>query len=243
MRTTLLTVIFAFLTACGSEPAANNQAVQAPANNSTAFDHSNMNHADTDRSNNSHTMSSSPGAASAPYELQFIDSMTAHHQAAVEIAILAESRAAHPEIKELAANIIADQEREVATMSKWREQWFVEAPKAINMDFPGMSEGMRGMDMKKLASLKDSEFDLEFIRQMIPHHEGAVRMARDSVAKSQKAASSNSAKTTEKSPPIDPEKKAELAEMFRAFAEEIIEVQSVEIDQMKKLQAAWRKGN
>ena len=46
------------------------------------------------------------------------------------------------------------------------------------MDFPGMRTGMSGMDMGRLNSLKANEFDIEFVRQMIPHHEGAVEMAK-----------------------------------------------------------------
>ena len=57
-------------------------------------------------------MNSSPNAASAPFELQFLDSMIAHHKGAVEMATLAESRAERKEIKELAASILIDQERE-----------------------------------------------------------------------------------------------------------------------------------
>ena len=139
-------------------------------------DHNAMGHGDA---TNHSAMQSSPGAASAPYDLQFVDTMTAHHQGAVEMAMLAETRGQHPELKQLAANIVADQEREIAKMSKWRERLFAEKPKATNMALPGMTRGMGGMDLKKLEALKGNEFDLEFLRQMIPHHEGAVEMAKD----------------------------------------------------------------
>lgn len=33
------------------------------------------------------------------------------------------------------------------------------------------------MDIVKLAGLKANEFDVEFIMQMIPHHEGAIEMS------------------------------------------------------------------
>src|SRR3546814_6489665 len=63
--------------------------------------------------------------------------------------------------------------------SEWRDRWFAEKGKAVNMDFPGMRNSMGGMDMKKLESLNGNDFDLEFLRQMIAHHEGAVNMAKD----------------------------------------------------------------
>ncbi len=154
--------------------AEHNMNMNAPANTAT-MDHNSMGHANS----SDHAMQSSPGAATAPYDLQFLDTMTVHHQGAVDMAKLAETRAEHKELKELAASIIYDQEKEIAKMSEWRDKWFAEKTKAINMEFPGMSHGMGGMDVKKLESLKGDDFDIEFIKQMIPHHEGAVEMAKD----------------------------------------------------------------
>jgi len=47
-------------------------------------------------------MSSSPSAASAPFDLQFIDTMSAHHQGAVAMAKEALSKSEHSEVKKLA---------------------------------------------------------------------------------------------------------------------------------------------
>jgi uncharacterized protein (DUF305 family) len=59
-----------------------------------------------------------------PFDHAFIDAMIPHHQSAIEAAKAAETRAQRPEIKELAANIIADQQREIAQMEGWRDAWF-----------------------------------------------------------------------------------------------------------------------
>jgi len=170
-------------------------------------------------------MESSSRAAEQPYELQFIDTMTAHHQGAVDMALLAATRAQHGELKSLAENIITGQRKEIEQMGKWRDEWFAGKPAAINMDFPGMRAGMQGMDMKKLDSLKANDFDLEFINQMIPHHEGAVVMAKDAVAKA----------------PSDPAKLTPTGAAFRSFAESIIKDQEAEIAQMRTWQSSWSK--
>lgn len=139
----------------------------------SAYPHRDMGHSSHDHS----AMKSSPGAADASLELQFIDTMTVHHQGAVEMAKLARGRTENRQIEIFAEGIIDAQEREIAEMSRWRAKWFGEKPAAVNMAFPGMSEGMQGMNLSKLENLKGREFDLEFIRQMIPHHEGALKMA------------------------------------------------------------------
>ncbi len=101
-------------------------------------------------------------------------------------------------------------------MKAWREKWFAGQPPAVNMEMSGMHGSMKGMDMKELANLSGREFDLEFIRQMIPHHEGAVAMAREALRKSQKAE-------------------------IKSAAESVIRSQEAEIKQMKGWQAAWQK--
>ena len=210
MKRTLIFFGLLVLTSCGgtaSRTSNADHASHAPSinnsSNTAPSDHNTMDHS---------TMKSSPGASSAPFELQFLDSMIVHHKGAVEMAMLAEGRAERAEVKELAANIIHEQEREIAKMSEWRDRWFEGKAEAVNMEFRGMSHGMRGMDMKKLAALRGKEFDAEFVRQMIPHHEGAVEMA-----KAIKASDSY----------------AELKEL----ADDIITTQEAEIKQMREWQS------
>lgn len=98
------------------------------------------------------------------------------------MARLAGSRAQHDEIKTLSKSIVSDQQREIERMQKLRSSLFGEA---MNMDFPGMKVGMSGMDMAKLDSLKANAFDIEFIDQMILHHQRAIAMANDLLSKDQ----------------------------------------------------------
>ena len=161
-------------------------------------------------------MDSSPGAANAPYELQFIDTMIVHHGGAIDAAQLVATRAQHKELIELAKTIIADQQREIAEMKQWRSQWFGDSPQAINLDLPGMREGMKDMDLTNLDALKENDFDLEFIRQMVPHHEGAVAMAKDILTHD-----------------AHPETKD--------LADSIIRSQTNEIEKMKAWQGEWER--
>ncbi|WP_194725960.1 DUF305 domain-containing protein [Noviherbaspirillum malthae] len=68
-------------------------------------------------------MQSSPGAEKAPFDLQFLDTMSAHHQMAIEMAQLAAGKAQHKEVKDLAKKIIDEQKKEIAQLSKWKKEW------------------------------------------------------------------------------------------------------------------------
>ncbi|MBY0451246.1 MAG: DUF305 domain-containing protein [Cyanobacteria bacterium] len=69
-------------------------------------------------------MMKSLGEADKNYDLRFIDAMTVHHQQAVDMAKDALQKAQHPEIKQMAQNIINAQEKEIAQLKTWRQQWY-----------------------------------------------------------------------------------------------------------------------
>ena len=62
--------------------------------------------------------------APEPFDRAFIEAMIPHHESAVDAARAAETRAQRPEIKELAKAIMADQQREIDEMKRWRQAWF-----------------------------------------------------------------------------------------------------------------------
>ncbi len=182
------------------------------AKSNTEIDHSKMDHSKMDHS----TMQSSANAATAPYDLQFLDTMVAHHQGAVDMAAPCPAKAMHAEIKTLCSNITSSQQKEIDQMKSWREKWFSGAAPAMNMEMAGMKDSMKGMDMKKLGALAANDFDLEFIKQMMPHHEGAVIMAKEALQKSTK-------------------------DEIKTLANAIIKAQEAEIKEMKEWQTAWSK--
>ncbi|MBV9217328.1 MAG: DUF305 domain-containing protein [Acidobacteria bacterium] len=207
LSVSLLTLAMTVGHGCGSAPA-----------NNTSMDHNSMpgmDHNSMPGMNHS-SMQSSPNAASAAYDLQFLDTMIAHHQGAVDMAGPCSTKAQHAELKTLCSNIISSQTKEITDMRSWRDKWFPGAAPAINMQLAGMEDSMKGMDMAKLSSLTGSSYDLEFINEMIPHHDGAVIMA--GIALRQTA-------HTE----------------IKDLAANIIRAQQMEIGQMKNWQKAWNK--
>lgn len=62
--------------------------------------------------------------ATAAADGAFIDAMIPHHQAAIDMATQALSRAEHAELRSMAQAIIDAQSAEIAQMKAWRSQWF-----------------------------------------------------------------------------------------------------------------------
>ena len=176
-----------------------------------------MNHNGMDHNSTNHSeMKSAPNAAAQPYDLQFLDTMIAHHEGAVEMAKAAEVKTQNAELKTFVAKIAADQAREIAEMEKWREQWFTGKPSAVNMEMAGMMDSMKGMDTTKMNSASGTAFDLEFVNQMTPHHQGAVVMAREALTKAE-----------------HPE--------IKTLANQIIQAQESELKIMQDWKAKWSK--
>lgn len=59
-----------------------------------------------------------------PFDKAFINAMIPHHQMAIMAAKMAQQQATHPEIKTLAASIIADQQKEIDQMQQWLKAWY-----------------------------------------------------------------------------------------------------------------------
>ena len=129
------------------------------------------------------TPSGTSGASAA--DAMFAQMMIPHHEQAVEMSTLAETRASSPEIKELAAEIKGAQQPEIDQMTAWLEEWGMPVMSGMDaMDEHG-GHGMSGMltddQMQQLADAQGPEFDRLFAEFMILHHEGAIDMAEDVV--------------------------------------------------------------
>lgn len=122
------------------------------------------------------TASAQPSSDFDSADVMFVQMMIPHHQQAIEMAGLAETRASHKEVKQLAAKIKGEQQPEINTMESWLRAWGKPAPSG------GMGHSMPGMmpeaDMKKLEKARGAAFDRTFLKMMIAHHKGAIEMAR-----------------------------------------------------------------
>jgi len=141
-----------------------------------------------DTSNDSHANGSAsmPGMSSHDrQDIDFAKAMVPHHQQAVVMARMAKQHAGSAAVKQLAAQIQAAQGPEIMTMRGWLKRWGASAGAMHgmagmhrSMNKPGM---MSAADMHRLHSVAGTQFDQMFLRGMITHHQGAVRMANTEI--------------------------------------------------------------
>jgi len=157
------------------------------------------------------------GQPIVPYDLQFIDAMVVHHQAAIDMSMPADTNAMRPELRDFARKVVEDQSREIELMKGWRRQWYPGKPQVpTTMVMPGMRTSMKGMESDNMMALKGAEYDRMYVDMMMPHHEGAVELAREALAKSQR-----------------PE--------IRELAQRIIDAQQGGIEMMNRWKSDWAK--
>ncbi len=208
-------------TAC-SQPSSNSNSMNHNAmmrNSNSSMNMNGMDHNSMPMNSNmsmDHSqMKSDPNAPSQPYDLRFIDTMTAHHRSAIDMAKMVDGRTQNPDLKKFAAQIIGDQEKEIGQLKSWRDTWYTGKSSAINMEMPGMADSMK-MDMPKLTNSKDREFDLAFVEMMTAHHAGAVTMAKEALTKAEH-------------------------EEIKTLSNQIIKAQDAEIKMMADWKAKWNK--
>jgi uncharacterized protein (DUF305 family) len=110
------------------------------------------------------------GAMMVSSEREFVVGMIPHHQEAVDTAkeVLARG-GSNEQVVVLVNEIIAAQETEIAMLKQWHEDWYGEVY-VENDSYQPM--------MRDLSGLSGAEIDKQFIKDMIPHHMGAIMMAQ-----------------------------------------------------------------
>ena len=155
----------------------------------------------------------------------FVREMVPHHQMAVQMAEMARMQGEHRQIRSLAVKVIKAQSKEIRELKQIAAKIGVtpetmphngQMGDQMMADFDTLkvtmeSSGMM-MDMTELDGAKP--FDRKFIDMMIPHHQGAIRMAR-----------------TERTSGRNPK--------LRSMARKIIRDQAKEIREMNAWRKAW----
>lgn len=149
-----------------------------------------------------------PERATARYEVRFMENMIDHHAMAIMMAEMCLERAFHPALISMCQDIIAAQSQEIATMQSWLQDWY-SVTYAPHMS-PGQQQSMERQAMR----LSPEEFEIWFMRNMIRHHEQAIREARECLERA-----------------YHPE--------LRALCQNIMETQQAEIEQLQAWLCAW----
>ena len=164
--------------------------------------------------------SSAGSAAFNDADVEFLQGMVPHHSQAVAMAELVPDRTDRPELNELAETIISTQNEEIEQMNTVLSDAGAE-PVEGGMDHGGMTEGgmtMSGMmddqQMQDLESSEGQDFELMFLDMMTAHHQGAIEAAEQV---------------------LDAGENPEVADL----AEQIIEAQQAEIEQMATWKEQW----
>ena len=115
------------------------------------------------------------GGSRGSVDLAFVQAMIPHHESAVDMAKVAQQRSERPEIQRLARAIVATQEAEIGQL---REHARRLTDAGLTPGDIGVAEHQMGTGMDPAELRTARPFDREFIDAMIPHHQGAIRMAR-----------------------------------------------------------------
>jgi uncharacterized protein (DUF305 family) len=111
----------------------------------------------------------------------FLEAMIPHHESAISMARVAQRRAEHPQITELADAIVTTQAKEIRQIERIHQRIFGERilpneDAHATLDLSAEEAGMGHMETAQ--ELKGARpFDKAFIDAMISHHQGAIRMA------------------------------------------------------------------
>jgi uncharacterized protein (DUF305 family) len=123
-----------------------------------------------------------PGPDSA--EVRFARDMSAHHEQAVEMALIIRDRSADEVLRTFAGDIVYTQQSQIGRMAGWLEVWGQPyAGAAAPMDGMGQMMGMAAQaEVNALRDLPLAEAEVRFLQLMTSHHEGGVHMAEEVLA-------------------------------------------------------------
>ncbi|MGW0801764.1 DUF305 domain-containing protein [Nonomuraea sp. NPDC002799] len=117
-----------------------------------------------------------PSATANAPDVKYVQDMIIHHRQALDLALLAPSRADSVKLKTLADRIKAAQGPEIQYMTTWLQELEQKVPDhhAAHAGMPGMATPEQ---IEALKAAKGKTFDQMFLQLMINHHLGAIKMS------------------------------------------------------------------
>ena len=137
--------------------------------------------------------------ANMPYDLHYIDMTIMHHQQGIEMSRLAEQKGQNARVKAFAKKTGDDQQRDMAELRGHRQHWYSDQPEMDHSQMMSHAEMMPAKDkammqdmmqhseedMAKLQAAEGAAFDRLFLDTMTHHHQMAIDMSKDAVAKAE----------------------------------------------------------
>jgi uncharacterized protein (DUF305 family) len=110
----------------------------------------------------------------------FVAAMVAHNEAAIDMATVATRRGESASVRRLAGDIVAAQRREITALRREDRELAGKGLKRGSLGIPVTNSGIA----RNVAALKKAgAFDFTFLTLMIPHHQGAIAIARAELRK------------------------------------------------------------
>jgi uncharacterized protein (DUF305 family) len=141
--------------------------------------------------------------------------MIAHHSQAIVMSRMAESHGANPQVLKLSNKIDQSQVPEIRIMQAWLQRNNQFAPDTSSWHSVMMSGMLTAAQLSELDAARGVDFDRAYLRLMIQHHAGALKMVNDLF------------NTPLAGQEVD----------VNVFANDVVTVQTVEIGIMQKLYA------
>ena len=122
-------------------------------------------------------MTGMTAAPTGKADVDFMQGMIPHHQGAIDMAKVELQYGKDPEVKTLAENVVKAQEGEIAFMKDWLGKTDQSALAVTPDSTKGNEQAMATMS-KNMAVPYSGDADVDFLKSMIPHHQGAIDMAK-----------------------------------------------------------------